>query len=570
MLKIDYIRLNNQKPLYFHKNTTVIFGGNNVGKTLLVDTINYILGQSTHDLWKKQGMENVESIECHAFCDDNSQLFLKRTIDKKNYYKRSSRDPYSMVDDTEYKNIIQSSFSKYDEELYKNYYSIVKESLSYRGIGYLNFIDQYSLGDSNNIIPEANGVEYYNRIKKQTMFIFDKEAQRKLNEYENSLKSIEGEIKKAEELIKKRAFVINGIKKEFDFLSIDYKDDVEELKRTYYEYKNKRVIPNNIHRGEKELVYLTKASSQLYSQLAIERRLMRQTDLLTNRNKKTEEILECFRSVIGNEQGFSKYLDAIENVLSEYGKRDIILSAKDFDQTITNLEKEKNKVDSRIKEISNDLSEKTYLDYAKSEAVLEQYFSLLDQIGKEKNIDELYDREKCCRQEIEKIKENINVSSAECLNSRITKSYLDMPDCLDFVMEDKKKEIKIQYIPRKRSLSAVMKTKEGKVANYVPGSKARQTCWQIIAFIELQKFIKDNYENFPLLPLLVIDGFNEPFTDREDTFKRVLEYLSGLCLDRGIQLIVVSTSNVGKNNESRSVIDLSSGFNKEHGKDKST
>ena len=561
MLKIKSIRLNNQPAIHFDDKFTFIFGGNNVGKTLLVNTINYMLGQSTHDIWKKQGMEHITLIELNALCDDNTQLFLKRTIEKKNYYKRSKNDGYSLVDDLEYKNIVQSAFCVYDEDLYKSYYSIVGESLSYRGIAYLNFINQYSLGDSTNIIPEANDVVYYNRIKKQTMFIFDKAAQQKLNDCRERLKVVDAKIKEVEELIKKRNFALDGLKKEFEYLSLHYSDDVNELKETFLNYKAKSKMPNDYQRGEKELIYLTKASSQIYSQIAIERRLAKQTELLSNRNKKTEELLKCFRSVIGNSSNFSKYIQSIEQVLEEYGKRDAILSVKNFEGTISFLESEKKKVDQRIQDISNDLTEKTYIDYSKSEATIERYFEMIDSIYNIANIEELYTKQRDIKKEMDIINENLKVPSTEQLNKQITDSYLKMPEDLKFVKEDKEKEITIQYIPRRRSLEARMKTKDGENVNYVPGSKARQTCWQIITFIELHKFIKDNYPNYPLLPLLIVDGFNEPFTEKDESLQKISTYFLNLCSERGIQLMVVSTSSVSK--KVFPILDLSSGFNKE-------
>lgn len=562
MLKIKNIRLNEQKALNFDDCSTIVFGGNAVGKTLLVYIIDYLLGHSDPNIWHKQGMENVHSLECRIQYGESLFLFLKRTIDGSDYYKRSKEDEYLKVDLDGYKAVIQSCFSGYDKELYSNYYSIVGENLSFRGIAYLNFINQYSLGDSTNIIPEASDVIYFNRIKKQTMFLFNKEAQRQLNERIAELEELKQMSKKLNQYLSKREFAISGIKKEFEKLSLETADDVSKLRAIYKTYKEVGHPSLKHQKGEKELQYLAKAHALLLSQISIEKTLKKQTDLLTNRNRKVGSILEIFQIVLGDSGPYEEYYKAIETILDKYGRRDTILSVKDFDATIQHLIEEKNKVEQRMKDIKAGLTEKSYLDYATTERTIEEYFQMIDGIPELTNFDKVNNRIGEIKEEIDEIRENLKIPDAKVINERITNSYLKMPQTLDFVQEDLDKKVSVSYNPFRRSLSGTMIDDKGDRINYIPGSKARQTCWQIATFIELHKYIKEAFPHFPLLPILVIDGLSEPFAVKGHVFEEVALYFSDLCKENGIQLIVTSTQVPPKQCH---VIDLRNGLNMEKG-----
>lgn len=97
-----------------------------------------------------------------------------------------------------------------------------------------------------------------------------------------------------------------------------------------------------------------------------------------------------------------------------------------------------------------------------------------------------------------------------------------------------------------------------RIVEFVPGSKARLTCWQIITYIGVHLYIRKNFSSIALLPLIVVDGINEPFDDK---FSFAYEHLSKLCNDNGIQLIVMSTERTGEH-----IFDISSGLNSNHNK----
>ena len=171
MFKIEYIELNKKDKYEFLNNGTYIYGPNNVGKTLFYKTLNYILGQEKEDIWNCIGMENVNTIDC-KISNNDSTIFLQRNRKHNLFYKRNENDEYLLVDLPIYKEEIQKMIHQ-DKKLEENYYDSVEEKLTYRGWSYLNFIDEHSLGNTSPIISKANSIQYYKRIHKQMIFIFD-------------------------------------------------------------------------------------------------------------------------------------------------------------------------------------------------------------------------------------------------------------------------------------------------------------------------------------------------------------------------------------------------------------
>jgi hypothetical protein len=563
MFRIASIKLDDQEEIKLNSDFVFIYGENNVGKTLLAKTIEFMLGSSSIDLWELQGLKNISSVECIVEIGDKDWLFLKRDRNNSLFYKYNSSDEYIQVDLNSYKSKIQNSFAQFDEELYRSYYHIVGEKLTFRGVSYYNFIDQNSLGKTQNIIPESNEIQFYKRIIAQTLFFFDKETQEEINRQRDVLTEIESRLKELRNNENKRQFALNGIEKEFRYLSLPFSYDLECLKKTLSEYKKGVRQKTNIH-GEKELAYLYSASAKLSSQIAIEQRLEKQSALVTERNNRIKTILEFLKTIIGTNESYSDYFKSIESSLEEINTREMILSAKDYKKTISNLEDEKRSLDFRIEIIRNDLSEKSYLDISKSLNSLEGYLGTLDSIKDSTlEFDKLEEQRKHVVQRLDELNKKKRVLSDDSLNATITKEYLSMPKDINFVLEDIKRDISIVYNPTTQSLNG----KENEKGLYfIPGSKARQSCWQIIAIICLHHYIQSKFQGFPLLPFLLIDGINEPFDDSKCKFDEICDYIGNLCLKNHIQLIVTSAKKPN-NIHNCLYLDITSGYNKRYTKD---
>lgn len=239
MFKIKRIILNGIDEYKFNDDYTLIYGPNNVGKSILIYLIDYMLGSggelNNDIIWNHDGMDNVDFVEIEIFYGE--KLFLKRNRSE-SFYKRNINDNYILIDDNEYKNMIQSSLTN-DPKIFDEYFLYVNEKLSYRGFSYINVIDQYALGNISNIFPETIDYRYTKRLRSQMSFIFDKELLKEYNDLQNEKKEIAKKLKDISELIQKKKLYLASINEKMNYLNICNSDDYDEKKANFNNYLKK-------------------------------------------------------------------------------------------------------------------------------------------------------------------------------------------------------------------------------------------------------------------------------------------------------------------------------------------
>lgn len=559
MFKIEKVILNGIDEIKFENDLTFVYGRNNVGKSVLVKCIYFLLGEkSDEEIWKMQGMENVLFLECLIHVD-NGFLYLKRSIEHTLFYKYDANDEYSLIDIDNYKEIIQSYISS-SSDLFLEYKDATKENLNYRGLVYLNFIDQYALGNITNIFPKASDYRFYKRIKRQMTFFFEYEKLVELNKLIARKSEIDSLMKKYNNNIAKIQFLKDAISKEYRLLSIPFSGDISVDKESFNLFKENSL---DFKQGNnKDLVYLLKVSSNLTSQIEIEKTFKNESELLSTRNKRVDLLLNLIKSTIGSNEKYVRYSKSIEKVLNENKTTQDTLSVKDYSLSLKKLISKKIEIDKMINELKSNLEDKDGLSVNKSINIIERYLTEIDETKDIADVNKLVDELNVLDKTIQEKKESIGSSISRELNSFISEKYLNMPIELKFVEEDIKKDNFImKYIPARVAISGwedLKNENEKHTVEYYPGSKARRACWQILTYIGIQKYIREHFSSFPLLPLLVIDGINEPF-DKE-SFELVIKYFSSLCEQEKIQLIVTSTQKIS----CLGLRDITEGLNSKH------
>lgn len=564
MFKIEYIMLNEKDKYEFFNNSTYIYGTNNVGKTLFYKTLYYILGTSEETIWNEIGMENVNEIYCKV-SNHVSMLFLKRNKDHKLFYKRSELDDYLPVDRDVYVAEIQKLIH-HDSILENNYLNSVEEKLSYRGWAYLNFIDEHSLGNISPIITTANDVKSFKRIHRQMDFIFDYENLVKLNKLLDEKELIEEQLKEHKTNKEKYDHLIELINHYLTKLNISNDGKIEDKEKRFNIYlKNSEEKYDEVMiKNNKELTYLLKASAYLEEQIKIDSAYDNQNFLVNTKNKKIKLLLESLETALQGKEQYSNYMNDIKEILTKNEMVIDLISLKDYASSIKYLKDKKNVIDKQISLLENSIKENTPEDIIKYVNNLKTYF---DEIKLIPNFDEyttLSESLKSKNEEISDLKKILGNYNSSSINKFLTSRYLSIPIKTDYVEEDKKTDkFEMRFLPSTLSINAYREEKinDKKIlTHYYPGSKARFTCWQLLGYISLYSYIIDKFGGFPILPLLVIDGFNEPFDDKSDKYKGLVDYFSNLCNKMNIQLIIMATRN-DINYDNVNYIDLSKGFN---------
>lgn len=561
MFKIVSLSLNGIDNYIFKDDYTLIYGPNNVGKSIMIYLLDYMLGSSgllnNESIWKHEGLENVEYVE--MIINNGKNLYLKRTPNEL-FYKFNESDNYLVVDEGEYKNIIQSSLTN-NQEIFEEYYSYVNEKLNYRGFSYLNVIDQYALGNITNLFPESIDYRFIKRLRKQMNFLFDSKLLKKLNEITIEKKNVDKQVKKLEYYANLKNIYVSKINENMHFLNIKCPDEISEKKSAFKNYINNYSESTNkpINR---DLSYLISISNQLSSQIEIERTFSKQSEQINTRNNKIILLMKLLQNSVSNSDEYSKYLENVEMILTQAKRDNDILSLKDYSGSLEKIITKKKKIDDEIISIKNTLKDKKSEEIQTSINLISYYFNELEKIADLSDYDELKKKQKELSESYQDILSNIGNSMSEKMNKFITTSYLNLDTRLSYVDADSKTNgFSIQYIPRKMAVVG----KEKKIINdkeyyhdYMPGSKARQSCWQVITYLSLLLYINKNRPGLPILPIVLIDGFNEPF---DENFELAYNGICSLFKDNNIQLIVSSTQNVGDQSH---VIDLSRGLNSKH------
>lgn len=563
MFKIKRIALDDGVFYDFYDDYTVVYGTNSTGKSVLFKIIYYMLGSSKgwdeRSVWELDGMDGVTSITMEV--DNGKRLYLKRNKSEELFYKNNTEDDYLKVDIDVYKDSIQSMLIS-STDCFNLYHEVVGEKLSHRALSYLNFIDQYGLGNAVHIFLQSTDYKYTKRIRKQMQFIFDSSRQKELAQLEEQRDNVALALEQQNEIIIKRRIIEDQINTELSFLEIENPDSIADKKSKFLEFcKNRTEKTDPIN---KEYTYLLNVSNQLANQIQIERTFSKQRDLINSRNKKNELLLQLLKNSIGDNEEFSNYLKSINKTLEFLSNEDDVLSMKDYSASIAAIAEKKEEVDSLIQQLKRSFSEKTEFEISNSIKALDYYFKKYNALNEAGDLSSLEEKKKDLDKRIKTLAAGISANKSADLNSFITNSYINMPGDLPFVKEDLERSgFSLEFIPSQTATIGKEKetivTEDGQKevdVEFIPGSKARQTCWQIITFIGIHSFAKRIYPSLPLIPLIVIDGINEPFDDK---FPIILNYLSKLCSDNNIQLICTSTKMVDGH-----VVDLSNGLNPSH------
>lgn len=567
MFKIKNITLNDKDSYDFNDDYTIIYGPNNCGKSVLFKVIYYMLGSSIgwdeKPVWGLKGMDNVHRISMRIF--NGKTLYMMRNDENKYFYKNDFADDYMQIDIDVYKDLIQSMLIS-NTDCFELYHEVVEENLTFRAFSYLNFIDQYALGNVVHVFQQSVDYKFVKRIRKQMQFIFDSKRQKDLSNLEKRQKEIADKLNGYSDSIAKRKLLLDQINYEMDYLGIPNPDLLEDKKKNYEAFCKDR-SSNTVNPINKELTYLLNVRNKLNNQIQIEKTFSKQRDLIGNRNKKYKLLLQLLKNSIGEEDEFKYYLESIEKSLSFLQDEDNVLSMKDYNLSIEKINNKKNEINSLIEKIKNSMSEKSDYDISNSIKSLSFYFDKYEKLNMLADISSLENSRKELEKSIKDLKSKMNTNNSEKLNKYLTNLYLNMPNELSFIKEDLglvSKGFSLEFLPSKvatigRSVEELERDGEKivRISEFIPGSKARQTCWQIITYIGLHKFIKELYPSLPLLPIIVVDAINEPFDEKCDL---AFKFFASVCSQNGIQLICTSTDKISENN----VLDISTGLNSFH------
>lgn len=565
MFRIEYVKLDDYDKYFFDRPSTFIFGKNNVGKSLLVEILDYMLGSSRKaksNIWLLAGMDNIKYLECKIKVENEKYLFLKREANNL-FFKRIETDGFQKVTMDTYKELIQESFS--DKSLInEQYYESVSEILTYRSFSYVNFLRENQLGSITDIFNNKHDIKVIKRLKKQMNFLFDYGKLMERNALQEKIEYAELELKKLIVFEERKKILEDDTVEILKKLALPIKTTLKENEETFNNFLSNSFDIKNEKKSldDKNLLFLMNASNVLNNQININIAFKQDASKFSNQLSNNIKLLNFFKNSIKNQEN-QKYIDIVSEILLEEQFSKKIINLKDYDKTIDKLIEKKKKIDDDIEKINVKLNEMSYVDKLILVNSFKNNVALIKKIPNLELIEEKKKNLVSLKEDLKKITDSIGALGSSKFNDDLN-NYYKLIKNTEFSNEDEKINfLKINFFPLHNSLEAQCgDKKDNKIIYkiYAPGSKARFTTWQIIAFVVFHKFIKENFNKFPMLPILVIDGFHEPYD--EESIDSVYKVLKQMCNDNNIQLIVTSTRSISQ----KADIDLSNGLNSQHGK----
>lgn len=205
----------------------------------------------------------------------------------------------------------------------------------------------------------------------------------------------------------------------------------------------------------------------------------------------------------------------------------------------------------------------TYEAAMKKVGLLEHIFIIL---SREVNTDRLHELEiktVQLKKEIKILKSSFNQSKVKNFNVRLTELYLSTGLSIKHLQEDlQDNSFSLEFDPFRLCLFATHKDQE-QLVRFMPGSMTRQTHLQMLTYLCMFEYLKDNFPDFIYLPILIIDSANQPMDI--EIFKEVYPTITQLADSIGIQTIFMSKDRLDSVSAD-DFIDISTGLNKFHKK----
>lgn len=573
MFKISKIILNTCKGIkvYSLEDFSYVYGKHDKGKTVFLDIIDYMMGDSQFSVYNKQATTGINSIELILECDKR-QLCLCR--DEKNfYYKLNEEDEkyIRLVSIDTYKDKILGFILNGDYTTVDDYKKLTEKNIGYRSLSLFNYLPESGIGDITNVFPKSKEIGEMINIRSIMLYIFNKENVLKITKLKEENESLEKQIISLREKNDGSLYCEKIIRENMARLSLGNSDCIEELKKAFEEYKRTHTLNDKVLKN-KDLIYLIKASQMLSEEIKYQSFLEEQSKHEIKNTNRTNRLLEMLTGILTENENNLMIVESLkEDILKN--KNDIaLLNSKDYKKSIANLKEKKLDIDRQIEFINNGLDKLSFDEKIKIINVLEDAFLNYKPNSYDDMIKNIEKKIKENNKSINILNNSFNQKTLNEFNILLTNVYKKF-NSLDIVKDDMKiSGFKLKFNPSKISVSAteIKKDKEDNdiEVSYMPGSKARMTLWQLVTYLTMGLFIKQNFKCMPFAEYIAIDAVIQEFADDKLPTKDIINTIKDIVKDVSIQVIISGAiepyNDLGLSNEN--IVDIRNGLNPAYSK----
>lgn len=514
--KMIMYSLSGEEYIYeFSRGINYFKGVNNSGKTEFYNFIDYMFGSSA-DIrkkpWYKDSLESVKLI----FEFNNIKYEVSRNRDPEinflNYYNEEYKE---QIDLREYKERLNSIFTKGNIEVLKEIKEFTNEMFTYRTFTMFNFLGEKRQGLTYDFFDKCSDIKYSTKLNPLLNYIFNKNLER-IGILQEELKTLILQIKKLEDSDAEYEYITKQINLNLKKLDYDKEfngSNKQEIKSFILELKNMKL--QNRKRDDNNISDLEVAYNNLTEKIKVYENRDVDIKQIKKENENRKYLLENLNQLVNENEDFMYLVTPIEKLVKEL---DTSISFSKYiisDETINRLKKQKEVLKKEI--ISNKSRFKMYSveDKIKFIALIEEYLSS-DIESVEEELKSKKKRVKEIKDELKVLQNLDDVKKIKSLSDYMTTLYKSAGENSKVVSDDIKKEkFTLSYIKKGNVIQPTYLKEddlgEKGIANYYVGSMARHTLIQLCGYLGfLKMLLEDN--KYPLIPMLIIDHISKPFS----------------------------------------------------------
>ena len=515
MFKISKLKIYEQEDKSFEyafkEGLNYFSGGNNTGKTVFYNFLDYMLGGG-QDISKEPWFKGTFAKAKMCFFYNEIEYVAVRTISKEiNFFGYSTDEKLEPVNAEVYKERLMSVFTP-DEELLKKIRSFVDEDLTYRSFILFNFLGETRQGILNNFFDKCDQIKYSVKLQPILNFIFNKNLDR-IFQLKKELQDLMDAIRASEEKQQRFDFICRNVNQKLAQLDL-------KIRYTGYNsvYVKKELVKikkmEDMDKGKStNIATLETVYNNLREQIRVYENSIEDAKQFEKQSTNQRKLIEQLQKIIENNQNYEYLVNPIMKLMEELEQSISFSKYVQKDETIEVLRKQLKRVRIKIRESDSRFRCYSVDEKAKMISIIEEYLDANIVYDEE----ELKNKKKRVREIKEKLKYLQNADDAtkiEYISKLMTEIYSSAGTCSDIVSKDiSKRGFGIKYYKNGNVIQPIIAIDE-KEENYYTGSMARHTLMQLAGYLGFMKILLDE-NKYPIIPFLVLDHISKPF-DKEN------------------------------------------------------
>lgn len=508
---IIYDLAENDYEYVFEEGLNYFSGGNNTGKTVFYNFLDYMFG-GTRELSQEPWFKGTFGKAKMFFWYGNIEYIIVRTINKEiNYFGYSSDENLEPVNSETYKERLMSVFTP-DEELLKEIRNFVEEDLTYRAFTLFNFLGETRQGVLNNFFDKCEHIKYSIKLQPILNFVFNRNLD-KIFKLKKELQTILEIIKKEEEKQQRFDFICKKVNEKLSQLDVK----IRYSGCNSFEVKKELIKIKNMEETDKgqstNIAVLETIYNNLCEQIRVYDNSVDDVKQLEKQSINQIKMIEQLKTIVDNNENYEYLIQPIMKLIDELNQSISFSKYVQKDETIDVLREQLKQVRTKIKEYDSRFKCYSVEEKSRMISIIEEYLEA-NVVYDEEELKSRKKRVREIREELKYLQNADDVTKIEYISLLMTEIYSSAGACSDVVSKDiSKSGFRIQYCKNGNIIQPVIREYEKEV-NYCTGSMARHTLMQLSGYIAFMKIlIEENI--YPIIPFLVLDHISKPF-DKEN------------------------------------------------------